>query len=614
MLRNAPRTLSPDTLPWDHVCRTVGARPRHGYVDARRDGEANNLIVTLAKAIIACPLIGTDSRNASGEQWCGDLAAARRAIAEAAVGMEQALNDRAVLCDARHPCNVTQLEPPLDFALRVCLPPPPIPPPRAASQPPAPAGVGHGVRICEPFGEPWQQVGTVVSGMPCTTFRLDRIARWFISVRRPGARPLVALPNPAMPVLGVREMSIRRLARAKPVHPDEVRGAGWEYTTVQRWDLLRRANTTLRLRLTRPPPLTNRQQARLLARSKAYEAEFRALLAESESRAAGTPHEAQSLGTCAFVGTNHELNCGAPLGEEIDAHDSVFRANSFQHFDAVADEREQHFDAVADEREQQREQQRERSGVRPVAVGVAAPRHADKSSMRRFRIAARRAGRRTSFRVNCLHANVPLTSMNRRSGSGGGRGENNRSASISSRDLSSTSSTCLVGQNWWAQEWGRESFNNGKTVCCERGPVVRSNYSMDHLRSLVRAGARLAFARSAPSGDPVLDFLRHSSGGSALHTAIALCRQPVSVYGVGLFSAAGALGDKLYAHAYDRRGVGTCVTLERAARAAGQTEEAFLRQRWMTKQRWRDQRLRGEMLMHLLHVLGIIRWRQSQSA
>ena len=35
-------------------------------------------------------------------------------------------------------------------------------------------------------------------------------------------------------------------------------------------------------------------------------------------------------GTCAFVGSGHDLRCGAPRGGEIDGHEAVFRANAAQ--------------------------------------------------------------------------------------------------------------------------------------------------------------------------------------------------------------------------------------------------------------------------------------------
>ena len=92
-----------------------------------------------------------------------------------------------------------------------------------------------------------------------------------------------------------------------------------------------------------------------------------------------------------------------------------------------------------------------------------------------------------------------------------------------------------------------------------------------------------------------------------LHAAIALCRQPVDVYGVGLFSEDGARGDKVYAHAYDS-GAGRCLGVGKAAKLANVSVERFEQRRWATKTSWRNQRVRSEMLTHILHALGVVRW------
>ena len=126
---------------------------------------------------------------------------------------------------------------------------------------------------------------------------------------------------------------------------------------------------------------------------------------------------------------------------------------------------------------------------------------------------------------------------------------------------------------------------------------------------VVARGVPLAFFRGVRSTEPTLDGMRQSSGGSALHAAIALCRAPVDVFGVGLFSAEGVAGDKVYTHSYDA-GVGRCVGVGRAARFANVSVERFERRRWASKSSWREQRVRSEMMMHILHNLGVVRWRQ----
>jgi hypothetical protein len=97
-----------------------------------------------------------------------------------------------------------------------------------------------------------------------------------------------------------------------------------------------------------------------------------------------------------------------------------------------------------------------------------------------------------------------------------------------------------------------------------------------------------------------------------MHAAIALCRRPVAVYGAGLLShrspAQGAGADKVYSHVYDE-GAGRCVNLSRAARFLGPRKDVR-RMRWVEKTKWRRQRVQGELLLHLLHALGMIRWVQ----
>ena len=89
--------------------------------------------------------------------------------------------------------------------------------------------------------------------------------------------------------------------------------------------------------------------------------------------------------------------------------------------------------------------------------------------------------------------------------------------------------------------------------------------------------------------------------------AAALCRRPVDVYGAGLLSHGGARGDKVYEHAYDADGLGRCVSPKRAARYVGPNKDVT-KMRWVKKTEWRKQRVKSELLLYLLHSLGIIRW------
>ena len=102
--------------------------------------------------------------------------------------------------------------------------------------------------------------------------------------------------------------------------------------------------------------------------------------------------------------------------------------------------------------------------------------------------------------------------------------------------------------------------------------------------------------------------LRGSSGGQALLSALALCDQ-VDVYGSGLLSLGGGGGDKLYPHFYDER-VGLCLPLPSDNATARQQIKAASDRRWFSRANWRRDRLRMEMLLHILHSLGILHWVQ----
>ena len=140
-----------------------------------------------------------------------------------------------------------------------------------------------------------------------------------------------------------------------------------------------------------------------------------------------------------------------------------------------------------------------------------------------------------------------------------------------------------------------------------------------------------------------------SSGGNALVAAVAMCVE-VDVYGYGLLSSdGGPAGDKLYTHYFDSH-VGGCMPRERlrgtehlqygahlhyfatrvmahcaanrsagvttgldggSAAANGSTAAYWSRSRYCRVFRaWRKDRVRAELLLHVLHALGIISWRQ----
>ena len=99
---------------------------------------------------------------------------------------------------------------------------------------------------------------------------------------------------------------------------------------------------------------------------------------------------------------------------------------------------------------------------------------------------------------------------------------------------------------------------------------------------------------------------------AGLYAALAMCDR-VDVYGVGLFSW-GAGGDKLYAHAYDDH-VGSCAMPRNGLDALRVTPAP-----WNDKVRlinglsyaakWLQARVDGELLMHVLHAVDVVRWVQ----
>ena len=53
-------------------------------------------------------------------------------------------------------------------------------------------------------------------------------------------------------------------------------------------------------------------------------------MASSPSAALAQRFRPQQYRSCAVVGSGHDLRCGTPRGEEIDAHAAVFRSNTAQ--------------------------------------------------------------------------------------------------------------------------------------------------------------------------------------------------------------------------------------------------------------------------------------------
>ncbi|KAL1500616.1 hypothetical protein AB1Y20_013268 [Prymnesium parvum] len=475
MLRHGE--LHPHHVPWPHACsRTPHVWPSPPPASSR---------IASLDAAMRCRSHCEPTRRR-----------ARAAIDEGAREMLAQLHARRVLCDASRRCTVAAA----GWVWEVCVP-------RAAA------------RLCEPYGEVWQQVGAPLANFTpdgCVRFDLRLLAAWWRRLRT--ASPFFSAGQ---------QPSDERFSTYKPLRPQEFRSP-----SVRLWP--------------RPPPLSAEEKARKAAAQARHIAEFDALL--DELRASPRTLAPLSYERCAFVGSGGDLNCGAAKGRRIDAADAVFRANSFQH--------------------------------RPPPAGEGASRLGERLRMQMVEPA--QAGRRTDYRVNCLFGNESRSALRHRE-------------------------ACIVSFNWWSLTWGLESFNNARTMCCEGkyGPL-RSSYTLSALREHARQGLQIAFFRGFKSGIDVLDKMRKGSGGNALLSAISMCRQPVDVYGAGLLSVDGVAGDKVYAHAYDP-GASRCIEEEQGARFIGPKRDIRLL-RWHEKTEWKRQRIKTELLLHVLHALDVIHW------
>ena len=285
-------------------------------------------------------------------------------------------------------------------------------------------------------------------------------------------------------------------------------------------------------------------------RIRRAEAELHATLRQAIANATmGATRDRQptyetGLRTCAVVGSGMSLRCGGAHGATIDAAHSVFRAGPAQQF-----------------------------GLSNDAVG---------HSLRRFRLSARQAGRRTTFRVDCLFGQTVLP-----------------------RDIGRD--TCIVGRDWWHQKWARESVSAAVHPCCELKPM-RTHYPLSRLDAMVRGGHRVRWFVGTRSSDEALDNLLqspHDSDGEALQSALALC-DSVAIYGFGRVLAVGA-HDLIVGRAFEQR-VGRCpsnATHLEAEDAHGRERNGRSRGRAAA---WRDKVVRRELLLHILHALGMVKW------
>ena len=542
-------TRWPQTAGWEQIC----AERRSMQADARQHTRL------LRQLVAGAPI-------------------SERALETFAARLQRDLAGRGVLCDAARPCSVVMAQPPGDnsaVAATVCLPL-------------LDANVSRRAVLCEPYGEMWQQLGgevdlfdgrrsrykagwkgdTTFTGNlshaferpACATFELRRLARWWAGVR--AATPFV------------NASSLRRSAKSGKL------SQGW--------------------------PLVGKQSKgasftpERAAADQQYARAFASWLGSSApSPALARAYTPQHFRTCAVVGSGHDLRCGQPRGREIDAHDAVFRSNAAQHGEGM--------------------------------VGFQA---AQAKALRKQRIDAERAGRRTTFRVSCIYnGHVELTSscdgasceasaaaaagaavgavdaaMGVATGAasvavedGGGETVATTASRATSIGVDGRGEQCIVPHSWFEQRWGREMFSNTRHVCCD-DTLLRSSYNLSTLQALeAEQDARFLFFLGQPSGDESIDSMLAGSGGNALHAAVSLCGS-VDVYGSGLHSR-GVGHDKIYAHAYDER-VGQCLEPGPRPYRFGKAKgiNGFVK--------WRKDRVRTEMLLHILHAVGVVRWVQ----
>ena len=373
----------------------------------------------------------------------------------------------------------------------------------------------------------------------CASFNLRLIARWWAALRsRPPFLPRSLLPE----------------------HPSQWRQR--QYTAALKV-AIRRKNWDPALF---PGHLPEERRHKLGVDAVYYDA-FASWLHSSPSAALASSYQAQAFPTCAVVGSGHDLRCGEARGAQIDAHDAVFRSNAAQPASTLR-------------------------GLGEMQM---------RQLQRQYGIDGARAGRRTSFRVNCIYGDqVPLPMAS---------GDASAATPVTPDGLAAVNATsasevCIIPRSWFLQRWGREAASSTRHVCCDEH-LVRSSYNVTRLMAHEHAGARFAFHTGAESGDEAVDAMLAGSGGNALQAALSLCEQ-VDVYGAGLHSK-GVGHDKIYAHAYDEA-VGRCMA---PMRGPGARPFRFGKVKGMLGLfGWRRDRVRTEMLMHVLHALGVIHWVQ----
>lgn len=272
----------------------------------------------------------------------------------------------------------------------------------------------------------WQQLGGLVAvamdERGCTSFSIGKISRWAAKMRDGRWHsPFITPTQAAVLNGGPTPALLHKMTRRQQLK--------W-------WGALIRTAEHVALTQGKEAEGPNTSAALALAHR------FVRLLAQN-----GSARPSARFKDCAVVGSGPDLRCAAHLhwrrrgltaeasarpnrGAEIDGHDAIFRANSFQLNLGSRLRVMQEAGSWGRLDQAAAEAYHVRMGNRVL------PRHWLNASI---------AGQRTTHRVNCLfhsHA-VPAS-----------RAEN-----------------CIVPRGWWTQPWGRERFNNQPHPCCDTNQV-----------------------------------------------------------------------------------------------------------------------------------------------